>query len=67
MKTTDDRSTPNWFFDELDKEFHFNIDVCADERNRKCEKYFSIEMDGLRQEWAPYTCWMNPSYSEIKI
>ena len=34
---TDQWATPDDFFKELDQEFHFNLDPCADEQNHKCE------------------------------
>lgn len=34
-------ATPDDFFRELDQEFHFNLDPCANEQNHKCEKYFT--------------------------
>lgn len=58
---TDQWATPQNFFNELNKIFHFEIDVCADSDNAKCEKYFTEEMDGLKQEWKGI-CWMNPPY-----
>lgn len=58
---TDLWATPQRFFDELNKEFSFELDVCALEDNAKCEKYFTPEIDGLKQEWNG-TCWMNPPY-----
>ena len=39
--------TPQDLFDELDKEFHFNLDVCALPENTKCAAYYTPEMDGL--------------------
>lgn len=47
---TDQWATPQWFYDELNKEFNFNLDPCADESNHKCEKYFTKEQDGLTQD-----------------
>ncbi|MGR5961326.1 DNA N-6-adenine-methyltransferase [Bacillus paranthracis] len=35
---TDLWATPQYFFDELHKEFDFELDVCALEDNAKCEK-----------------------------
>lgn len=56
-----DWGTPQNFFDKLNKEFHFTMDVCASEWNAKCSKYFSPEDNGLVQPWAG-VCWMNPPY-----
>lgn len=58
---TDLWATPEYLFKELDREFHFTLDVCADETNHKCERYFSKEIDGLSQPWDG-VCWMNPPY-----
>lgn len=58
---TDLWATPQDFFDELNKEFGFELDVCALPENAKCEKYFTPEDDGLKQEWTG-VCWMNPPY-----
>lgn len=58
---TDLWATPQVFFDELDKEFHFETDVCALPENAKCKKYFTPAQDGLSQEWGG-VCWMNPPY-----
>lgn len=45
-------ATPQEVFDELDREFHFNLDPCADEHNHKCEDYFTKKDDGLLQDWG---------------
>lgn len=58
---TDEWETPQDFFKKLDQEFHFDIDVCANEQNRKCERFFSLEQNGLVQQWRG-VCWMNPPY-----
>jgi phage N-6-adenine-methyltransferase len=60
-KATDNWATPQWLFDELDREFHFTLDVCADEVNAKCKTFFSKVQDGLQQEWNG-TVWCNPPY-----
>lgn len=55
--------TPQWLFDELDKEFRFETDVCASEHDHKCTIYFASEglWSGLAHEWTGI-CWMNPPY-----
>lgn len=57
-----DWETPQSLFDSLNKVYDFEIDVCATENNAKVPTYFSPEMDGLAQTWAPRVCWMNPPY-----
>lgn len=49
---TDLWATPQSFFDQMNSEFHFNLDVCAIPDNAKCERYFSPEVDGLSQDWG---------------
>ena len=58
---TDLHATPQGFFDRLNKEFNFDVDVCASADNAKCSKYFTKEQDGLAQEWKG-NVWMNPPY-----
>lgn len=53
--------TPQTFFDEFNKQFHFTLDVCATSSNAKCEKYFTKKENGLMQTWSG-VCWMNPPY-----
>lgn len=53
--------TPRPFFDQLNAEFGFTLDVCATPDNAKCAHYFTPEQDGLRQEWQG-VCFMNPPY-----
>ena len=55
-------STPQDFFDKLNEEFHFTLDPCADEHNHKCDKYYTIEQDGLLQDWGGETVFCNPPY-----
>jgi len=58
---TDLHATPQDFFDKLNEEFGFELDVCAIPENAKCAKFFTPEQDGLKQEWSG-VCWMNPPY-----
>lgn len=54
-------ATPQNVFDVLDKEFRFDLDVCATRENAKCEKFYSLDENALIQEWNG-TCFMNPPY-----
>lgn len=58
---SDDWATPQDFFNRIDRHFHFEVDVCASPTNAKCERYFTVNDNGLQQEWRG-TCWMNPPY-----
>ena len=58
---SDEWETPQKFFNELNKEFNFELDVCALPENAKCKQYYSPEQDGLKQEWKG-VCWCNPPY-----
>jgi len=53
--------TPQDFFDSLNAEFGFTLDVCASEENHKCQFYYTKDDDGLRQPWSG-TVWCNPPY-----
>lgn len=64
---TDQWETPKDFFDELNKEFNFTLDPCADDKNKKCNKYFTKEQNGLKQTWKNEVVFCNPPYGrEIK-
>ena len=54
--TTDLWATPQKFFDELDREFHFGLDPCATVENAKCEKFFTKDDDGLTKNWGGRMC-----------
>lgn len=58
---TDMWATPRDFFERLNGEFNFELDVCATAENAKCAKYYTAADDGLSQAWEG-TCWMNPPY-----
>lgn len=59
---TDMWSTPQEFFDSLNREFIFTLDPCATKENAKCKKYFTKEMNGLEQDWQGETVFCNPPY-----
>ena len=62
-----DWETPQDLFDMLNAEFNFTLDPCANAENAKCQKYFTQEQDGLRQDWQGETVFCNPPYGrEIK-
>ncbi len=65
--------TPQYIFDWLDDEFHFELDVAANLNNRKCGFYLSESCNSLNASWwdelrslcmENMTCWLNPPYSD---
>jgi len=59
---SDEWETPQDLFDRLDAEFHFTLDPCATLENTKCEKYYTRKDNGLLQDWANHTVFVNPPY-----
>jgi site-specific DNA-methyltransferase (adenine-specific) len=55
--------TPQSFFEMIDAEFGFTVDVCALPETAKCDRYFSPADDGLSVPWEGI-CWMNPPYDK---
>jgi site-specific DNA-methyltransferase (adenine-specific) len=47
---SDQWATPKYIFDELNKEFDFTLDPCADAKNHRCEKFFTKNENGLIQD-----------------
>ena len=64
---TDLWSTPQDFFDKLNEEFNFDLDPCSTHENAKCKKHYTIEENGLKQDWGGHSVFVNPPYGrEIK-
>lgn len=58
-----DWCTPQYFFDELNKEFDFVLDPAATEKTAKCALYYTPETDGLSQSWnLGGSVFCNPPY-----
>jgi len=55
-------ATPQHLFNKLDEVHNFTLDPCSTHENHKCEKYFTIEDDGLNQSWEGHIVFMNPPY-----
>jgi site-specific DNA-methyltransferase (adenine-specific) len=51
-KNSDEWATPQTFFDEINKEFCFNLDPCSTDENHKCDKYYTITDNGLEKSWG---------------
>jgi phage N-6-adenine-methyltransferase len=66
-------STPQWLFDycaEMAVEMcgeRITLDVAAAAWNRKCERYYTEEQDGLVQPWNAKAVWLNCPYNDQTI
>ena len=58
----DDWETPQDFFDQLNEEFHFDLDPCADGNNHTFDLFFTKEDNGLTKDWGGYSVFCNPPY-----
>jgi len=59
---TTEWSTPQDFFDKLDREFGFQLDAAATPDNAKCARFYTDRNNGLREDWTPGPVWCNPPY-----
>ena len=49
---TDQWATPQDFFDVLNQDFHFDLDPCSTDENAKCKKHYTLQDNGLEQNWG---------------
>lgn len=63
---TPEWGTPQDFFDKLNNEFHFDLDIAASDENHKCDRYYTKETDGLahKNDWSG-NVWCNPPYGRV--
>lgn len=58
-----DWETPQFLFNKLNEEFHFDLDACASVNNTKCVNFFTIEDNCLVHDWQKYkSVFINPPY-----
>ncbi len=62
----DNLGTDPALFAKLDERFHFTLDVAATAETAKCERFFTLEDDGLAKPWSGRV-WCNPPYSQIGV
>lgn len=55
-------ATPQKLFNYLNDQFNFTLDPCSTHENKKCERNYTIEDDGLSKSWSNETVFMNPPY-----
>lgn len=58
--------TPPDFFEFCNRNFGpYTLDVAATKENALCERFFTVEDNGLEQDWGTENVWCNPPYSRI--
>lgn len=62
----DDRAVLPEDFAPLRRRFDFTVDVAASADNAKLPRFYSIEDDGLAQDWSGERVYCNPPYSSIE-
>ena len=62
---SDEWETPQEFYDKLNRKFRFTLDPSATHENHKCDKYYTIDDDGLSKSWKGEVVFVNPPYGNI--
>lgn len=62
----DDRATTPEDFRPLHERFSFTVDVAASVDNAKLPRFYTVEDDGLAQDWSGERVWCNPPFSSIE-
>lgn len=67
MANTDERYTPPWLVEKIRRTLGgIELDPCTCDEAQKivaADRYYTIEDDGLSQEWTASTLYLNPPYS----
>ena len=59
---TPEWETPRDLFNRLNERWDFTLDPCCTASSAKCNKFYTIEEDGLKQDWSGHRVFMNPPY-----
>jgi len=61
IEDRDDWQTPQWLFDKIDKQYNFQFDCCANNKNSKCAYHSE---DFLNEKPLGGMAWMNPPFTK---
>ena len=62
MSKSNEWETPEKLFNKLNDEYKFTLDPCCTKDNAKCDKYYTLEDDGITKSWKDEVVFMNPPY-----
>jgi site-specific DNA-methyltransferase (adenine-specific) len=62
---SDEWTTPDDLFKELNRNFSFTLDTATNGENSKCDKFFTPSENGLIQSWEGERTFTNPPHSII--
>jgi phage N-6-adenine-methyltransferase len=62
---SDEWGTPQDFYEKLNRKFKFTLDPCCTPTTAKCDKYYTMEEDGLSKSWKNEVVFVNPPYGNI--
>lgn len=54
--------TPKDIWDKMKKEFDFTIDICASDENHLVDRYYTKEINALKQNWDGEVAWVHPLF-----
>ena len=57
--------TPIKIWGELSKEFEFTVDVCASDQNHLLPKYYTKDIDALKQNWDGEIAYVHPMFDQF--
>ena len=67
LNIKDEWETPRWLYAQLGALFHFSVDAAANSVNTKRQNHFwTIEDDGLEQDWEGEVVFCNPPFTDGK-
>lgn len=64
---TNEWATPRWLFEQMNREFDFDLDAASTDANALCDRHYTAEDNALAQEWRRdgNTVWLNCPYGRM--
>jgi site-specific DNA-methyltransferase (adenine-specific) len=60
-------ATPDWLFSLLHREFRFTVDAAASKEHHRLERYWTVQQNGLAQDWTGERVFCNPPYGAKEL